>query len=224
MRYFIMLFMSSVLAFSQGDPRNCVVALRVVDVAGRPVPYKVTSFKDRKGVDFASEFVGLRGSVPCSVFLYTVQLDQSNVSDRVAEFTKIQSRVAADTAETWLTLPTNPTLSISPDGTRVGSRTWGIPAGYVWKGRLTNLPEMKVWIHIRSAVRSDYGGGEMEAEVDATGEFRVYSAFFKGPYILYVINRGGELIYTAPVRVESELPLESIQISLTEPAKLIVIK
>lgn len=216
MRYFIVfLYSMASLVSAQEATRICAVTLRVIDVAGLPAPYRLASFKDADGVDYSVGFEGLRGRVPCNVQLYTFQVVRTDVTNRV---TDIQGKVSAWYPESWMTVVTNPGLLILGGHALQASRS--LPVNYVWKGRVTPMSTERLWIRIRSAatVRSDYVEAEVEAEVDANGEFRVYGGFFEGPYILYVMSNGGQLLYSTPVKIVKSLPTESLVITLPAEA------
>ena len=212
MRYFIIfLYSMASLASAQEAARSCAVTLRVIDVAGRPAPYRLASFKDADGVDYSGGFEGLRGRVPCNVQLYTFQVVRTDVNNRI---TNIDGRVSALYPEAWMTVVTNPSLVILGDQAFQASKS--LPVGYVWKGRVTPMSTERLWIRIRSAatVRSGYAEAEVEAEVDANGEFRVYGGFFEGPYVLYIMSNEGQLLYSAPLKIVKSLPTEPLLITL----------
>ena len=66
MRFFALFCLMISMAFGQNVGDLCAVALRVVDVGGRPLPYKVSSFKNARGAEYVSAFEGLRGQSPTS--------------------------------------------------------------------------------------------------------------------------------------------------------------
>lgn len=220
MRYFIFLCSLVSLVFGQDTSGVCAVTLRVIDVGGRPVPYRVASFKDPKGVDYSSAFEGLRGRVPCNVQLYTFQVVRTDINNR---FANLEGRVSALHPEAWMTVMTSPSLLID----QVGQGSKSLPVGYVWKGRVTPVSTERLWVRIRSAaaVRSAYENAEIEAEVDANGEFRVYGGFFEGPYLLYVLSEEGQLLYITPLMIAKALPTEPLLITLpAEAPPAIIVK
>ena len=227
MRLIILLVSMAALASSQEVNRSCAVTLRAVDVRGRPVPHRVSSFKNAEGADFADHFIGLRGTVPCNIQLYTFQVTRTDVSARAQRATNIEGRVSAWHPEAWMTVVTNPNLVIVNDFAGEPSRR--LPAGYLWSGHVTPVPVVgeSLWIRIRSAaaVRSPSVQAEVEAEIDENGDFRVYDGFWEGPYVLYVMNNEGRLLYTAPLNIVKSLPTEPLLITLpAEPPLAIIVK
>ena len=222
MRFFALFCLMISMAFGQNAGDLCAVALRVVDVGGRPLPYKVSSFKNAKGAEYASAFEGLRGRVPCDIQLYSFQVVRTDIDNR---FTNLEGNIGAERPERWMSILASPRYDIYGNQLIVGTRRF--PAGYVWKGRILPLPEERLWVRIRSAaaVRSPYIQSEVEAEVDVNGEFRVYDGFFEGPYIIYVMNKEGQLVYSAPMNILKKLPTEPLVITLpAEPPAAIVVR
>jgi hypothetical protein len=212
----VLLIFSVAAAIGQETPRLCAVTLRVVDIAGRPLPYRVESFKSRDGVQFAESFDGLRGKVPCDVLPYQVRVNRIVVTDRMAPITRVEETLVVWNPENWKTISTHPSLRVSEDGSRGGIDAKALPPGYVWRGRVVSPFSERLWVHFRSVVRSVYVGADVEGEVDENGEFRVYGLLFEGPYSLYVVNEKGELRHSALVTVEAELPGNPFVLSLSE--------
>lgn len=224
MRSIILFVMMTSPLLGQEGERPCAVTLRVVNAAGLPQPYSVTAFRDDNGVDYADRFQGLRGTVPCRPGLYEYQVKWNDVNAHVANLTRVEGKVPAYKPETWLTVATDPNIYVSPDHTRAGFVNASGPVGYVWKGRITPVPEEPVWIQFRSAIRANSVAAEIESEVDANGEFRAYGPFFQGSYIVYVMNKEGRILYLAPVRSESRSPLDPLEITLPSlpPAETVI--
>ncbi|MBY0505374.1 MAG: hypothetical protein K2X03_15780 [Bryobacteraceae bacterium] len=223
--YLLLLLTSLLVPMLSGQAAKlCNVSFRVLNVDGSPAPYSVTAFRSETQ-EFADRFVGLRGLVPCSVFLYRYQLKRATANARLAEVSKLEGTISANSPESWLTVSTDPGLVISPDESGWGWPTLGKPPEFeVWKGRLTQMPEGDLWIYFRSAVRSESAPSEREAQVDANGEFRVYRAFFKGPYILYVMTRDGRILHSTSIVFENNWPREPLEIAIPadRPAPIIV--
>ena len=209
---FLLLFLLVIIPVWADD---CQVNLRVLNVDGTPGLYAVDSFKDEKGVEFSKQFSGLRGPVPCQLVSYSFVLKRISASDWVRHITRVEGRMWATKAETWLTVSTDPAIYVSPDGQRGGFINSSYPMGFLyWKGRVLPLPTEKLWIHMRSVVPTGTSPGEVEAELDDAGEFRIYKAVFEGPYIVYVTNPQGEIIHSELIRMKSKLPAEEFVISL----------
>lgn len=217
----LLIFAHLIVAFAQAQLSRglCSVTLRVVNLAGVDQPYSVTTFINEgfgvgSGVDYAKEFQNLRGMVPCDPSVYTVEVDRTNPNERIGSLTRVRGRVAPWHPEVWLTLATNPNLFFAASGLPAGAVTSARPEGYVWTGRITPTPREPLWVHLRSAVPLGTGVGEIQAEVDGKGEFRVYGLFAEGAYILYVMNKQGRIVYLAPVRSETKLAHEPLEITL----------
>lgn len=134
--------------------RLCEVTLRAVSVAGVTQSYRVTSFKNDQGVDFSAHFIGLHGSIPCRLSPYSFELTWNLAqNEKVAQITKLAGTVSVYKPETWLTVATSPSVYVQPDGA-AGSLSTSLPAGYLWRGRITPIPSEPLWVYIRSAVRS----------------------------------------------------------------------
>jgi hypothetical protein len=219
MRYILLFFGTVSLVAGQDTKQACTITLRVVDVEGRPLPYRVGSFVNSKGIDYSVDFEELTGRVPCDWSLYTFEVVRTDVNHNHANRV---GRVRVSGSENWLTISTDPNVIVGVD--RVGSASWSVPDGYVWRGRLTPVPRERTWIYIRSAVRTQYLESELEAAVDANGEFRVYGGFLKGPYVLYVMNDSGQVLHTTSVNVVSRVPVESLVINMPDenPASPVV--
>ena len=210
---FLLVFLLVIIPIWAVD--DCQVNLRVLNVDGTPGQYAVDSFKDEKGVEFSTQFSGLRGLVPCQLVSYSFVLKRIGASDWVRQITRVEGRMWATKAETWLTVSTDPAIYVSPDGQQGGFINSGYPIGFrYWSGRVLPLPRQALWIHMRSVVPRGTSPGEVEAEVDAAGEFRIYKAVFEGPYIVYVTNPQGEIVHTELIRMKSKLPSEEFVISL----------
>ena len=213
MRMLLVLLAISQL-LGQDTARLCRVSMRAVDLGGRPVSYRMESFTNARGVDYSDQFRGLRGNVPCDVQLYSFRVVRSNVSASIERHTGMTGRVDVSAPESWLTVSTDPNLSISADGTQAGSASWALPVGYSWRGHIRQASGERLWVYLRSAIPSVYGLALLETEVDADGNFRFYSGIFKGPYLLYVMNNEGQLRYVAPLNVAERAPIEPLEITL----------
>ena len=211
------------VALGRTEPADCTVTLRTVDMSGHTLPSRVISFKNAKGQEFADRFQGLRAGVPCDVSLYSFSVVRADVATNIEKHTLIRGTVAADNPETWLTLSSDPSIVISRDRTEAGSVNWRTPDGFVWRGRVTPVAGRRLWIYLRSAVsRGDFSA--FEAEVDATGQFRIYSGLYPGAYVLHVMTVEGELLYTAPLRIESKAPSRSLLIVIPPSVATIVVR
>lgn len=226
-RLSIFLLVGSLLSGQPAD-NQCALTFRVVNVAGATLPYRVTSIKDTYGTEYVQQFDGLSGRVPCSrIMAYQFEAKWSGVPPRVADITKVEGKVFAGRPETWLTLSTDPGIYISDDGTMAGSVNASMPNNsYVLNGLVTPVPQERLWIHMRSAApRPNSVSAEIEAETDAIGQFRAYGPFFKGPYLLYVMNRAGRILHTMLLRPESILPKQPLEIALPSlPPPEVVLK
>ena len=225
MRLFVTSLMFVSFVFGQESTRACAVTLRVVDPAGVVQPSYVVKSFTYEGVEFADRFEGLRGTVPCRPGFYEIEVRRSTASTPIASnLSRLDSRITARNPENWLTISTS-TIALSADGTQGGTINIARPEGYIWRGRITPTPAEPLWVRITSLANPDYVQGRIESEVDVNGEFRVYSSFFKGPYVLAVMNNKGTILYLAPVTVETFLPEERLEIVLpSSPQTPIVIR
>lgn len=207
MRYllFVVITVSSLLC--QDTSGLCSITLRVVDYAGLPVPYRVESFQNASSRDYASEFVGLVGRVPCNASPYSVRVVRADVTSR---YGSIQARLTIWYPETWLTLVTNPNLFFSGD--RAGEVNRSVPPGHVWNGSIRPVSAERLWVQIRSVVKSNQ---VVETEVDADGKFRIYEGFSEGPYILHVVNGAGRVLYLTTLDISVFAPKEPLVINLS---------
>ncbi|MBY0505908.1 MAG: hypothetical protein K2X03_18470 [Bryobacteraceae bacterium] len=216
MRYFILWIAATLTLLAQPSPQMCVVTIRVVDVAGKPLPHRVATFRDIRGRDFASNFTGLRGPVPCDLQYYDFTVTRSDVNN---PYSNLSSRMWANQPENWITVQTSPTTIIVGD--RAGAVSYRFPDNYVLRGRITPVPDDRLWIQIRSAV----GPGLTETEVDETGEFRIYRGFWQGPYVLTVMNTQGKILYSSALEVENMAPSEPLSITVpADPPPALVLK
>lgn len=217
MRYllFVVMTVSSLLCQENSGP--CKVTLRVVDYAGLPMPYRVESFQDASSRDYASEFVGLVGRVPCNPSPYLVRVVRADVTSR---YGSIQARLTIWYPETWLTLVTNPNLFFSGD--RAGEVSRSVPPGHVWNGNIRPVSAERLWVQIRSIVKSSQ---VVETEVDADGKFRIYEGFSEGPYILHVVNGAGRVLFLSTLYISTFAPKEPLIINLsTTPPSVTVVR
>lgn len=207
MRYLALSLVLAAQLWAQDGKELCSVTLRVVEYSGQPAPYRVETFQDSKGQDYASHFVGLRGQVPCDFMPYTLIVARTDVRSR---YGNIGSRLTARYRETRLTLVTNPNLFFSGD--RAGEVNRSVPEDHVWNGSVTPVPLERLWIHIRSAVQSNM---VVEAEVDADGKFRIYEGIPEGPSILHVMDNGGRVLNVTLLNITTWTPKEPIVIDLS---------
>lgn len=190
----------------------CNVSLRVVDYQGRPVPYHVASFIDEAGKDYADQFEGSRGRVPCSEVPYTLVVSRGIVG------ADVRGSLVVARPEVSKTLVTDPNLVILNG--QVGSASFRLPPYYVWKGQLAPPPQRKHWVNIRSVV-APVG---QEAEVSDDGEFRIYNGFVIGRYMLTVVNDEGRIVYSTILDITKFAPLEPLEIPLGAEPTLIVVR
>ena len=216
MHYVAAILIQLSLAFAE-DVALCEVTLRVVDTEGRPVAYRVAAFRNRSSQDFTDQFAGLKGRVPCSVSPYTflvARIDVSNV------YANIVGEAYASQPENWKTVVTNPNLRLFGDTAGIVHRL--LPAGYVWKGRVSggHGAGERLWVNLRSAV----GTSNEEAEVDTKGEFRFYRAFAEGPHILTLMNERGVVVHSITLEITTFAPVDDLEIDLSKgsPSSIVV--
>ncbi len=111
LRYLILPYLCALCLFGQNLERPCSVTLKVVDYGGRPAPYRVATFRNRGGLDYARQFSGLRGTVPCGS-RYEFRVVRIDVDNRHGD---IVGAVGAWQAENWMTIVTDPNLFILGD-------------------------------------------------------------------------------------------------------------
>jgi hypothetical protein len=222
MKVLVLFLLGALALFGQ-----CSITLRVVNVAGNLMPYRVTSFKDAYGGEHGHQFDGLHGIVSCNrTAAYTFEAKWIGASTRVADITKVEGKVMADQPEKWLTVSTDPGVHVNADGTEAVFVNSSMPRGYVWRGRVLPLPQERLWIYLRSAIPTSpiTVASQVEAETDEAGEFRVYGAVYKGPYLLYVMNKSGKVLHTMLLRPEGILLDEPLEVTLpsTPPSEVIL--
>ena len=210
----LMLLMQLSLVYGQSNSSPCEITLRVVNQAGRTVPHRVVSFRNKVGSEFVSEFTNLKGRVPCSVIPYAFTVARTDLN---SSFADISGTVEVGRPESWLTVLTNPNLVFIGDSAAELSRA--LPVGYVLKGLIMPPPAKPAWVHIRSAVGSEY----IEAAVGSNGEFRIYEGFTRGPYMLYVMDEDGATIHTTILDIKAFAPRDEIQIKMTTEAPSVVV-
>jgi hypothetical protein len=223
MRLVFILTTWGLLAMGQDSSPQCNLTLRVVDVSGAPLPYRVESIISRDGVEYVHRFADLRGEVPCDVLPYRLKVNRLGVDQRVASYTRIEASVLATRRQNWRTLSAPPGLTVSADGSRVGMRSISVPVGYVWVGRVLSQTPEKLWIHFRSMVRSEYLESEIESEVDENGEFRIYGAVFHGPYTVYISNDQGDIRFSALIEAKATLLSEPLVFSIPAESPPVVV-
>ncbi len=215
--FFLPFLFVAIMTAQVTEPPESEVTLRVVNVEGVTQAYRVTSFKNDRGVEFADRFDGLRGRVPRSITPYSFQLSWTLAqNERVADFTRLSGTIAVTDPETWRTVSTSPSVRVLPDGSGAGSLNWSAPPGYVWRGRINPLPREPLWVQLRSAVRTGYlTSAEIESAVDEHGEFRVYGPWFpNAAYVLYLINHEGTIVHVELVKPAGRYPLTSLELTL----------
>lgn len=216
MRSVVVCLLAAASLPAQNSAMSCEVSLRVVDYTGKPIPHRVVAFVDSTGKNFASSFTSLRGEVPCRKEPYDVLVTRSDLNSHYANI--LRPMTVAD-PQNWLTLVTDP-HTIFIDG-RAGSISRAPPVGYVWKGQVEPRWSEKLWIQIRSAVSPS---ALTEVETDGDGAFQIYDPFNRGPYLLSVMNRQGQVMYTVPLNIQAYAPREPLRIVLSQapPAEIVV--
>lgn len=121
--------------------------------------------------------------------------------------------------ENWLTFVTNPTTIIV--GEEAGSISIIHPPGYVWRGHIEETLGRRLWVHIQSAV----GTAHTEAETDVDGSFRIYDGFLSQPYLLYVVDDQGAILYWTTLNIRRYSPTDYLVIKLPlQPPEGIVVR
>jgi hypothetical protein len=214
MRLFLLVSLFGSSLFCQDSRRLCQVTFRVIDSAGVVQPlYKVTSFR-LGDIDYSDRFDAQKGSVPCDIFAYTYELRRANAATPViSSLSSITGRMFVSQPETWLTLLKSPGIVISDDGTRGGVLNLAGNAGYVLYGRVTPSSSDPLWLRLTSIHDpADTKYGQIEAEIQASGDFRVHVPLHRGPYALAVSNERGKIVYFAMINPETPLVAEPLEI------------
>ena len=204
------------VSFLYGQVGGCSVTLRVVDYRGRPAPYRLAAFRNGVGSDFVTEFVNMKGRVPCTVVPYTFRFVRSGVD---SPSDTIEGKAYAGDPESALTVLTDPnTLFI---GNQAYSISRVLPVGYVWNGHVAPAPGVRLWVHIQSAV----GSSHIEAEVDLNGDFKIYRGFVQGPHLLTIMNDEGHIVYSTTLDITAFAPREDLGIKISpKPPAVIVVR
>ncbi len=213
------------VCLGQETNKLCAVTFRVVDVSGRPQPYAVKAFTYDAGPDESGRFQGgLRGTVPCRIGMYSYTLERLMGSPRVVAMTKMEGKIGARDPANWLTVTTDPTAIVSPDGRQVGSVNQSGPANYVWTGKVFNGGGRRLWITFRSVVPNLRTEALLESEIDEDGTFRVFRGFRPGDYIVHVTDQNSRILYYSVAKVKRMYPEKTMEITLSSapPASITV--
>lgn len=191
------------------------MTFRVTDERGVEQPaYRVQSFTDSQGQNYADLFVGQRGTVPCQVRSYSYDLRRVNAtSERISQLSSLTGSVTVRQPEVWLTLLTSRNVSLSSDGRRGGSAT-SSPVDYQWRGRILPPRPGPLWVRLTSLAHPEAEPGRLEAAVDSSGAFRVYTPLSAGQYSLSVTNAKGAILYFALLTATNPLSQAPLEIRL----------
>ena len=225
MDLYLLCFITLTVAYGQQPATLCPVTMRVVDEKGRPQPYRVESFKNANGLEFAKQFVSLQGVVPCEVQLYSYQVVREGVAANVLRHTRIEGRFAVAAPETFVSVSTDPTIFISRDGSFAAALGRYVPEGYVWRGTISPLPREELWVYLRSAVALGASWIQQEAKVDANGDFRFFNLVLPGNYLLHIVNNDGEVVFSDNLKVQTGFaPIEPLTIRLSSPPPATIVR
>ncbi len=204
-------------AAAQPRSGTCQITFRVTDERGVEQPaYRVHSFTDRDGENYAEFFAGQHGTVPCRAGPYFYDLRRANAaSDRLSQLSSLTGSLTVNQPAVWLTVATSRNASISRDGRRGGSVT-SSPVDYQWRGRILPPLPGPLWVRLTSLAHPEAEHGRLEAAVDSAGEFRVYTPFSAGQYSLSVTNAQGTVLYFALLTATNPLTPTPLEIRLPD--------
>jgi hypothetical protein len=173
--------LSTALCF-EGLHNEATVKINVVDLFGRPLPYRVASFIRRSdNKDLSRSFSALTGkAIPAGAYRYRLER---------TDFLKGSSWLAGDIE----VASTDITKTILGEGTlasvegRPATITVSAPKKFHIGGKITNIPPeaTSVWLRLQSV----YQDHHVDVAVDNSGEFSIGEPLY-GTYTALVIDRG----------------------------------
>ena len=198
--------------FAQQDnsnQRDCSLTMRVIGSDLSNFPYTLESVTNQSGEEFRSRFANLNATLPCDQYRLVLTKTGGN-----GWCGNIKKSISLSDPETWLSLPSDPTLLFLPDGS-CGAIERRLPVGFALRGRI--LPALEAvendraetWIRLQSPFNPAYF---VEAKADRNGDFRIYQVLVD-TYLLYV-ERGGELWHLETIHIKNQITSEPLLINL----------
>jgi len=147
------------------DPGPCNFSLRVVDRAGRELPYMVDSFvRTGTNANMASSFRKLSAELPCGTYRYGLRRSDVKYVAGV-----LVGDISASKFSVGVTLRANPNEIITPDG-MLAMSSFSFEGGVV-RGSITGFSAVEeLWLQL-SSVTSDE---RLETRPKANGIFELW--------------------------------------------------
>ena len=173
--------LSSALCF-EGPPKGATVKINVVDMFGRPLPYRVASFVNlSNNKDLSHSFSSLTGkTIPAGTYRYRLER---------TDFAEGSSWLAGDieVTSTNVTKTMVGESALASVGGRPAAITVSAPKEFHIAGKIANIPPgaTSVWLRLQSV----YQDHHVDVTVNDSGVFSIDEPLY-GTYTVLVIDRG----------------------------------